>query len=180
MHKKDRVCEVWVDFCTKSINEYYNLEPVDSEAFDRLYAAPNYPQILKVLTNGMREWKLNNERHAVHFKEKHLAYIPKVWYHFITSHLIPTTNVCEVTTKQALLNFAIIQDIPFDVGQAIEDAILYNRDAKMNLGHPFLIFRLCKKAGVTLEDNEAWIHPIKAISVKKDKLGVPWPEEVYD
>ena len=31
-----------------------------------------------------------------------------------------------------------------------------------------------------LEDNEAWINPIKAIMVKKDKPGVPRPEEVYD
>ena len=50
----------------------------------------------------------------------------------------------------------------------------------MNLGHPFLIYGLCKQAGVPLEDNEAWIHPIKAIMVKKDKSGVPRPEEVYD
>ena len=50
----------------------------------------------------------------------------------------------------------------------------------MNLGHPFLIYGLCKQVGVPLEDNEAWIHPIKAIMVKKDKLGVPRPEEVYD
>ena len=79
--------------------------------------------------------------------------------------------------KRALLNFAILQDIPFDIGQFIEDAILYNKDSKMNLGQPFLIFGLCKKAGVPLEDNEAWIHPIKAISVKKDKPGVPCLEE---
>ena len=116
----------------------------------------------------------------MYFKAKHLAYTPKVWHHFITSRLIPTTNVCEVTAKGALLNYAIIQDIPFDVGQVIEDAILYNKDAKMNLGHPFLIYDMCKKAGVPLEDNEAWIHPIKAIVVKKNKLGVPRPEEVYD
>ena len=50
----------------------------------------------------------------------------------------------------------------------------------MNLGHPFLIYGLCKQAGVPLEDNEAWIHPIKAIMVKKDKSGVPRPDEVYD
>ena len=91
----------------------------------------------------------------MHFKAKHLAYIPKVWHHFITSHLIPTTNVCKVTTKWTLLNFTIIQDIPFDVDQVIEDAILYNQDAKMNLGHPFLIYGLCKNAGVPLVDNEA-------------------------
>ena len=50
----------------------------------------------------------------------------------------------------------------------------------MNLGHPFLIYGLCKQVGVPLEDNEAWIHPIKATMVKNDKLGIPRPEEVYD
>ena len=85
-----------------------------------------------------------------------------------------------MTTKRALLNYTIIQDIPFDVGQVIEDAILHNRDAKMNLGHPFLIYGLCKRAGVPLEDNEAWIYQIKAISVKRDKPGVPRPEGMYD
>ena len=33
---------------------------------------------------------------------------------------------------------------------------------------------------VPLDDNEAWLHPIKAISVKRDKPGVPRPEGVYD
>ena len=61
MHKKVRVRGVWVDFYAKSINEYYNLDHVDFEAFDRLFAAPNYPEIFRVLTNGTGEWKLNNE-----------------------------------------------------------------------------------------------------------------------
>ena len=50
----------------------------------------------------------------------------------------------------------------------------------MNLRHPFLIYGLCKNVGVPLEDNEAWIHPIKAIIVKKDKMGVPRSDTVYD
>ena len=33
---------------------------------------------------------------------------------------------------------------------------------------------------VPLEDNEAWIHPIKAIMVKRDKQGVPRPEGMYN
>ena len=88
--------------------------------------------------------------------------------------------MCEVKAKKALLNYAIFQYIPFDVGQVIEDAILYNKDAKMNLGHRFPIFELCKKAEVPLEDNEAWIQAIKAIVVKKNKSGVPCPDKVYD
>ena len=174
------MCRVLVDFSAKSINQYYNLEPVPPEPFDRLHAQPDYPEVIRILTNGHGEWKINNEGHAVHFKAKHLAYIPKVWHHFITSRLIPTTNVCEVMAKRALLNYAIIQDIPFDIGQFIKDEILYNKDDKMNLGNPFLIFGLCKQAGVPLEDNEAWIQPIKAIMVKKEKPGVPRSKEVYD
>ena len=50
----------------------------------------------------------------------------------------------------------------------------------MNLGHPFFIYGLFKRARVSLEDNEAWIHPIKAISIKHDKSGVPRPEGTYD
>ena len=178
--KKVRVRGVLVEFSAESINHYYNLDHVPSEPFDRLYESPDYPEVIRVLTNGRGEWKLNSEGHAVHFKAKHLAYIPKVWHHFITSRLILTTNVCEVTAKRALLNYAIIQDIPFDVGQVIEDAILHNRDTKMNLGHPFLIYGLCKQAGVPLDDNEAWLHPIKGISVKRDRPVVPRPEGVYD
>ena len=157
VHVLKKVCVrgVLVGFSAKSINRYYNLELINSEAFDRLNEHHNYLKVLRLLTNGQGEWKLKNEGHAVHFKAKHLAYIPKVWHHFITSHLIPTMTVCEVMAKWALLNFAIIQDIPFDVSLVIEEAILYNRDAKMNLRHPFLIYGLCKKAGVPLEDNEA-------------------------
>ena len=140
--KKVRVRGVLVEFSAESINHYYNLDHVPSEPFDRLYERPDYPEVIRVLINGRGEWKLNNEGHAVHFKAKNLAYIPKVWHHFITSRLIPTTNMCEVTAKRALLNYAIIQDIPFDVRQDIDDTILHNQDANMNLGHPFLIYGL--------------------------------------
>ena len=50
----------------------------------------------------------------------------------------------------------------------------------MNLGDPFLIYGRCKQAGVPLENNEAWIHAIMAIMIKRDKPGVPRTKEVYD
>ena len=147
MIKRVRVRGVLVDFSVKSINQYYNLEPVNLEAYYRLHEHPNYPEVLRLLTNGQGEWKLSSEGHVVHFKAKHLAYIPRVWHHFITSRLILTTNVCEVTAKKALLNYAIIQNILFDVEQVIEDAILYNKYAKMNLEHPFLSMAYARMSG---------------------------------
>ena len=106
--KKFRVRGVLVDFSANSINEFYDQEPVNIEAYNRLQENPNYPEVLRLLTNGQGEWKVNSEGHVVHFKAKHLAYIPKVWHHFVTSRLIPTTNVCEVMAKRALLNYVII------------------------------------------------------------------------
>ena len=76
--KKVRVRGVLVDFSAESINCYYSLDHVPSEPFDQLYERPDYPEVIRVLTNGWGEWKLNSEGYAVHFKAKHLAYIPKV------------------------------------------------------------------------------------------------------
>ena len=115
--KKVRVHEVLVDFSAKSINKFYNLDSVPPEPFDRLHERPDYPKVLWVLTNGQGMWKLNSEGHVVHFQAKHLAYIPKVWHHFITSRLILTTNVCEVTAKRALLNYASSRKYPSLLGR---------------------------------------------------------------
>ena len=114
--KRVRVWGVLVDFSAESINRFYSLEHVSTGPFDQLREHPDYPEVIRVLTKGQDEWRINSAGHAVNFKAKHLAFIPKVWHHFITSRLIPTTNVCEVTAQRAQLNYAILQDIPFDVG----------------------------------------------------------------
>ena len=69
--KKVRVRGVLVDFSANSINEFYNLEPVNCEAYVRLQENPNYPKVLRLVINGQGEWQVNSEGHAVHFKAKH-------------------------------------------------------------------------------------------------------------
>ena len=83
--KKVQVRGVLVDFSGRSINEFYQLEPVDDEAYNRIQENPDYPEVLRLLTNDQGEWKINSEGHAVYFKAKNLVYIPNVWHHFITS-----------------------------------------------------------------------------------------------
>ena len=106
--EKVQVRGVLVDFSAESINSFYSLEHVSAGPFDQLREHPDYPEVIRVLTKGRGEWRINSAGHAVNFKAKHLAFIPKVWHHFITSRLIPTTNVCEVTAQRALLNYAIL------------------------------------------------------------------------
>ena len=58
--KKLRVRGVLVTFSEESINSYYSLDHVPSEPFYWLYERPDYPEIIRVLTNGRGEWKLNS------------------------------------------------------------------------------------------------------------------------
>ena len=67
--KRVRVHGVLVNFSAKSINRYFNLEPVNPKAYDKLHEHPNYLEVLRMLTNEHDEWKLNNEGHSVYFKE---------------------------------------------------------------------------------------------------------------
>ena len=79
--RRSKSVGVLVDFNAKSINRYYNLELVNPEAYDRLHENPNYPEVLRMLTNLQGEWKLNNEGHAVHFRANEVA----PFYH-LSSH----------------------------------------------------------------------------------------------
>ena len=49
--KRVRVHGVLVDFNAKFINQYYNLELVNPEAYDKLHEHPTYPEVLRMLTN---------------------------------------------------------------------------------------------------------------------------------
>ena len=128
-----------MSFYSEIVNRFYNLPNVNDEDYQRLFEIPDYGKIITSLTNGQAQWKKNSKGHAATFKAKHFLYVPRVWHHFITSQILPSTNVCKVTKEKATLNYVVLKDIKFNVGKIIEKAIWYNRDKKMNLGHPFLI-----------------------------------------
>ena len=124
--------------------------------------------MIRMVTNGQDEWKINSEGHAVNFKAKFLTYVPSVWHHFLISCILPTINVCEVTKERALLNYAILQNIKFDIGKIIGEAISSKGEGRMNLGYTFLIFQLFKQADVQCSNHEDLIHSIKAIQVENE------------
>ena len=65
--KQVRVRGMLLDFSTKSINQFYHLDLVPHEPFDQLHAQPNYPEVIRVLTNGQGHWKLTCDSLAGHF-----------------------------------------------------------------------------------------------------------------
>ena len=138
-------------------------------------------EIIHFLTNDQEQWKINSEGQVVNFKAKGLLYIPKVWHHYITSKILPTTNICEVIRERAIVNYVILQNIKFDVGKIIKEDIWDDRDVRKNLGYPFLIYQLCMKAGVEPSKKKDWLHLIKSIVVKNEgKSRVPQPERIIN
>ena len=118
---------VWVSFGRATINAFYHIPQMDDGDYQRLSAEPKHLEIIKCLINDQGEWKINSKGQVVNFKAKHLTYVPKAWHHFITSRLLPGTNVCAVTKEWVVLNYAILQDIKFDVREIIKEAIWYNK-----------------------------------------------------
>ena len=90
---------VWVPFDRATINAFYQIPHLDDEEYQRLNEEPNYMEIIKCLSNGQGQWKVNSKGKVVNFKVKYLTYVPKTWHHLITSKLLPSTNVCEVTKE---------------------------------------------------------------------------------
>ena len=55
MVKKVMVRRVMVDFSAESIKKFYNLEQVNGDAYLRLQEAHNYPEVIRMLTDGQGE-----------------------------------------------------------------------------------------------------------------------------
>ena len=84
----------------------------------------------------------------VNFQDKHLLTVCKTWHHFVTSKISLSSNISEVTKERVVLEYVTLDNIKFDTGKIIEEAIWANRGGLTNLGYPFLIFKLCEKVGV--------------------------------
>ena len=88
----------------------------------------------------------NHNGKILFFLAKGFFYLGKQWNHFITTKIIPSGNIFKVNKERPIYLYAIMEDIKFDVGEAIEMSIWINSARKHNLGHPSLIFEHYKKA----------------------------------
>ncbi|KAL3507009.1 hypothetical protein ACH5RR_032391 [Cinchona calisaya] len=91
-------------------------------------------------------------------------HVPNVWYHFLTSRILPITHLTKVTRDRAVLLYALIKGWSIDIGLEIQMEILLN-GAKDQPSFIFsnLITSLCTKAGVTLRIGSK-ISPNKPIT----------------
>lgn len=74
----------------------------------------------------------------------------------------------EVIVDQAILNYDIQKKIQFDIGKMILNCMWDKRKGKHSLGYPFLIFKLCAKAGVKSKKTKDMLPLYRELIIRQD------------
>ena len=94
----------------------------------------------------------------------------KSWFYFVSSKLMPKKHVSTMQKDKAILTYAIVSGMKFNVGAVIENSILELIDGKL-ITHPSLIIELCLRVGVEISKDEEKIPPM---------IPLPFPIEKND
>ena len=96
--------------------------------------------------------------------------IPKIWYHFVRTRLIPTTHIETINKDRLLLLHCILEGWRINVGQIIQREISACAfKPKGRLFSPSLITELCLRAGVDTNSDDEILSNTNAISTKAIK-----------
>ena len=81
-----------------------------------------------------------------------LRSVLKAWYNFLYATLKLSLHLSTITKDKAILLYAIVKDIKFDVGYVIERGIIELTQGRCTeaLIHSFLITLLCRMAEVPM------------------------------
>ena len=120
---KDKIVYVrvrWVSFSREQINQTFNIqERNDKSKFKQLVEAPNFYNIVDLLTYGKGKWNATRKNPHESIARGTLTEQAKVWFYFISSIILPLKHLCTVMEKEALFLYAIIKGYKFSVGKLI-------------------------------------------------------------
>ena len=144
---------VWVPFNGATINKVLGLSDIDSDEFIQLFQNPNYKEILKQVVGPNATWSTKKDRWFYEIQRGSLTKEAKVWFYFMSSRLLPSKHVSIVYRDRAVLLYAILMNIKFNLGNIIQNSRV-ERDVGKSLIHPSLITQLCRDAKVVIESDK--------------------------
>ena len=158
---------VKVSFSTSTINMHLGSEDAVDDYIPLLesISLDELNRVLSSLTIKGTNWLPNKGDGVVMCSRPALHPIPKIWYHFIRTRLIPTTHVETVNKARLVLLHCIIEGKNINVGQIIQREIYaYSFKPKGCLFFPSLISELCLKSGVDVNSSDEILPNTAAIS----------------
>ncbi|PIN16581.1 hypothetical protein CDL12_10766 [Handroanthus impetiginosus] len=111
-----------------------------------------------------------------------LTIVADNWLRFISGRLLPTKHTFEVTRERAVMSFAILTDVPFDIGHFLHKSIWKSAMGGLTVGlyHPSLIIALCARAGLERQPRDELLPPNKIIRPCQKQPPAPGLEEWVD
>ncbi|KAL3516339.1 hypothetical protein ACH5RR_023241 [Cinchona calisaya] len=159
-----------VNFSREVINAYYQILNIDESKHSTFKRSDiNYDMLLRELCDphvldGMAKCEFYPTREHKQFLKTWLSPYALVWYHFLTSRILPITHLTKVTQDRVVLLYVLVKGWSIDIGLEIQMEILHNGTKDQpNFSFPNLITSLCTKADVTLRIGSK-ISPDKPIT----------------
>ncbi|PIN23755.1 hypothetical protein CDL12_03520 [Handroanthus impetiginosus] len=138
-----------VNFSARTIDSLFGTPSIDTpgEMQEFLEDHPPLDTICSLICRENPQWTLSRLNEPIHFPRTTLTFAADNWLRFISARLLSSSHTSEVTRERAVMIYAILTDVPFDIGRFLHRSILKSAMGGLTMGlyHPSLITELCAR-----------------------------------
>ncbi|PIN18678.1 hypothetical protein CDL12_08647 [Handroanthus impetiginosus] len=135
-----------IKFSARTINSLFGTPSIDTpgEVQEFLENHPPLDTICELICRDNPQWTLSRLNEPIHFPRTTLTFAADNWLRFVSARLLPSSHTSEVTRERAVMIYAILTDVPFDIGHFLHRSILKSAmgGLTIRLYYPSLITEL--------------------------------------
>jgi len=177
---KVRVRKWKVDASASAINQFYGLPDIPLEvcSFHQMRLSPDtdYDSILQaVCTDPRTDWTRDRKGNILHVPKSALTLVNQLLFRFISSRLLPSSHLQEVSKERVLLLFCILKMEHINFGEIIVEGIrkINGQTPPASLWFPWLISSLVVEAGGRSEVTDETFSKPQALNYSKNRVPRP-------
>ncbi|PIN01739.1 hypothetical protein CDL12_25750 [Handroanthus impetiginosus] len=142
-----------VNFSARTINSLFDTPSIDTpgEMQEFLDDHPPLDTICDLICRENPQWTLSRLNEPIHFPRTTLTFAADNWLRFISARLLPSSHTSEVTRERAVMIYAILTDVPFDIGHFLHRSIMKSAMGGLTM--------LCARAGLERQPGDELLPP---------------------
>ncbi|PIN11733.1 hypothetical protein CDL12_15663 [Handroanthus impetiginosus] len=115
-----------INFFARTVNSLFGTPSIDTpgEVQEFLEDHPPLDTICGLICRENPQWTLSRLNEPIHFPRTSLTFAADNWLRFVFARLLPSSHTSEVTRERAVMIYAILTDVPFDIGRFLHRSIL--------------------------------------------------------
>ncbi|PIN03663.1 hypothetical protein CDL12_23806 [Handroanthus impetiginosus] len=152
-----------INFSARTINSLFGTPSIDTpgEVQEFLEDHPPLDTICDLICQENPQWTLSRLNEPIHFPHATLTFAADNWLRFVSARLLPSSYTSEVMRECVVMIYAILTDVPFDIGRFLHRSILKRANGGLTMGlyHPSLISALCARACLERQPGDELLQP---------------------